>query len=88
MVISTIPDVRVNIFLIKNYRKKNKEGTIIVTAHDIKKATLLYEAGATYVLIPYLFGAHAAAEMFLKSKNNPSIFEEEKQLQFRTVLSD
>ncbi|MEI6352436.1 MAG: cation:proton antiporter [Candidatus Nomurabacteria bacterium] len=84
-IISTIPSLKSNLFLVESYRKKNKEGRIVVVAHDFGQAKILYAAGATYVLIPYLFGAREAAEMLLKTRHNPEIFEQERELQFRSM---
>ena len=81
MIISTIPNFRTNLYLVENYKKKNKEGIIVAIAHDEVKSKALYEAGANYVIMPYHLGAYHAGEMLLGFKENPEIFEIEKELQ-------
>ncbi len=63
MIISTIPDLKVNMTLLKYYRKVNPSGIIILISHDVSEAKHLYLAGATYVVVPHNLGAHHAAKM-------------------------
>jgi len=62
MAVSTIPEGKTNLLLIKQIRAINKSAVIIVIAHSIAHAETLYAAGATYVILPhFLGGAHTAA---------------------------
>jgi hypothetical protein len=63
MIISTIPDLKVNMTLLKYYRRINPSGIIILVAHDTNEAKEFYLAGATYVVVPHNLGAHHAAKM-------------------------
>lgn len=54
--ISTIPDFRGNVRLIRNVRRMNKNATIFVTATTINEALELYEKGADYVIMPHFLG--------------------------------
>lgn len=63
MIVSTIPDLKVSMTLLKYYRKVNPSGIIILISHDVVEAKHLYLAGATYVVVPHNLGAHHAAKM-------------------------
>jgi len=54
--ISTIPDFRGNVRLIRNVRRMNKNAAIFVTATTINEALELYEKGADYVIMPHFLG--------------------------------
>jgi Kef-type K+ transport system membrane component KefB len=63
MIISTIPDSKVNMTLLKYYRKVNPSGIIILISHDSNEAKDFYLSGASYVVVPHNLGAHHAAKM-------------------------
>jgi len=60
MVISTIPNHRDTLEMIKKVRKHNKTAKIIVTAYVVAEALSLYDFGADYVLLPHLLGGEHA----------------------------
>jgi Kef-type K+ transport system membrane component KefB len=88
MMISTIPSFRTNLSLAEAYRKRNQEGILILIAHDEDKARDLYEAGASYVIMPYHLGAYHAGRMLMEFKNNPEIFNSQKELQFKRMTGE
>ncbi|MEN9338622.1 MAG: hypothetical protein RI945_347 [Candidatus Parcubacteria bacterium] len=85
MVISTIPSFRTNLSLTESYRKKNQDGVLIVIAHDEEKSKDLYEAGASYVIMPYHLGAYHAGKMLMEFQKNPEIFKIEKEIQDKKI---
>lgn len=78
IVVSTIPDFRTNMLLLRTYRKTNSEGIIILISHDIKEAKELYLNGATYVIMPHYLGAHHASTMISQFGFDISKFEKER----------
>jgi voltage-gated potassium channel Kch len=56
MVISTIPNIDTNLFLIRKVRVLSPKAIIIVVSHQIEESLRLYEEGATYVIMPHLLG--------------------------------
>ena len=56
MGISTIPDLESNRLLLQSIRNVNKKAIIILRAHSIEEALMLYELGANYVLTPHFLG--------------------------------
>ncbi len=61
--VSTVPDLKANLLLVKRIRGVNKKGIVMVISQDVNEAHQLYEAGATYVMMPHYLGAAYAAHM-------------------------
>jgi len=66
MVISTIPDLETNLILITRMKEYSKKVGIIAVSHQIEEAMALYEAGATYVIMPHFLGGQYASAMIEK----------------------
>lgn len=79
LIVSTIPDFKVNKLLTQQYRKHNADGIIIVLSYDTKQAKELYALGATYVIIPHYLGAHHASKMISKYTTDPNFFHVERE---------
>ena len=54
--VSTIPDVKINSLLIRKIKEIAPRAIIIVRARETNEAKLLYELGATYVVMPHYLG--------------------------------
>lgn len=80
LVVSTIPDFKVNKLLAVQYRKHNADGVIILLSYDARQAKELYALGATYVIIPHYLGAHHASRMISKYATDPEFFDKEREL--------
>jgi Kef-type K+ transport system membrane component KefB len=65
-IISTVPDVNDNAFLLKYIKSKNKKINIIVTANHNYEAIKLYELGADYVIMPHLLSGERVTHMIQK----------------------
>lgn len=83
LVVSTIPEIDINLFLIKKIRESNKEGIIIVTAKQINEAKTLYSAGADYVILPHLLGGKYVANLIENAKEDKEMYKKEKETQFK-----
>jgi len=70
LVISTIPDLTVNLMIIKEVKTRKKNAKIILTAYKINDALTLYKAGADYVIIPHLLGGEHVSLMLEKIGTN------------------
>jgi Trk K+ transport system NAD-binding subunit len=66
MIISTIPSLETNLLLLSKIHGKNNKVVTIVVSYQIDEATRLYEAGATYVLMPHFLGGEYASTMMEK----------------------
>lgn len=79
LIISTVPSVRQNLFLIKRVHRINKDIAIIVTAQEMEDAVRLYDAGAHYVILPeHISGQHISA-LLKKTSVKQIILERSKQ---------
>ncbi len=78
MAVSTIPNVDTNLLLINKIRESNKTAVVIVVSHQIDEATKLYNAGATYVLMPHFLGGHHVAKMIKEHRLNFDEFFKER----------
>ncbi|OVE75134.1 sodium:proton exchanger [archaeon D22] len=78
MVISTIPDTDTNIFIIDKIRRVNKNCIIIIMSHHIDDALVLYEQGASYVILPHFLGGNHVSTMIENYGLNIENFLEEK----------
>jgi hypothetical protein len=78
MIVSTIPSVDSNLILIRKIHELNPKVMIIVISHQIDEAMQLYEAGATYVIMPHLLGGKHIATMIENHKLNVRKFLKEK----------
>jgi voltage-gated potassium channel len=74
-VISTVPNTRDNLFLVRYIKNKNKKINMIVTANHVHQAKRLYRAGADYVILPHIISGEKVASMLKKSTNNKKYFE-------------
>jgi Kef-type K+ transport system membrane component KefB/Trk K+ transport system NAD-binding subunit len=64
MVVSTIPNLAANLYLIEQTRESAGGKTLIVlTAEQVDEALELYDAGADYVILPHLLGGEQAARL-------------------------
>ncbi|MEA3343140.1 MAG: cation:proton antiporter [archaeon] len=78
MVISTIPVIYTNLLLINKIKEANKEAIIAVVSHQIDGALKLYDAGATYVIMPHFLGGCHASTMIESNQLSLSGFLKEK----------
>ncbi len=76
MLVSTVPSVATNHFLLDKLREVNKKAFVIVTANHVDEALKLYEHGANYVILPHLIGGDHVASII--SKMNKSSFKIDK----------
>lgn len=61
LLISTIPELETNLFLLTKIRKRNREALFLSIAQSAEEAMALYKEGADYVILPhYLGGSYAA----------------------------
>jgi len=79
MVVSTIPDFKVNLLITKQLKEENPQAIPIVLSHQISHADELYKAGAIYVLMPHYLGAQYASNMIVRIGLDREAFKEERE---------
>ncbi|MCK9360861.1 cation:proton antiporter [Patescibacteria group bacterium] len=61
LMVSTIPDLETNLFLLSKLRKKNKQAVFMSAAQSAEEAMVLYADGADYVILPHYLGGNYAS---------------------------
>ncbi len=79
MLISTVPNKRDNLLLIRKTRKSNRKAKIIVTANDIDEALDLYEEGADYVILPHFLGGEHVSNLITDMRSKKVKIHEERK---------
>ncbi len=85
LIASTMPNTDSNLLVIEKTRKVNKKAIIIVISHSIDEAHALYNAGATYVVMPHFLGGNYAAMLITKHKLNEKKFLQEKYKHLKSL---
>ncbi len=78
-VVSTIPEQETNNLLIKKIREVNRRAIVLVIAQTRDEAKLLYESGATYVIMPHYLGAQYATKLIREHGVNKHKYNELKE---------
>jgi len=78
LIVSTIPDYQVNMFLLNYLKTRNPRAITIVHADDPFEAAKLYEAGASYVVLPHYIGSEKVSEFIGKSGLSKSAFRKQR----------
>jgi Kef-type K+ transport system membrane component KefB len=86
LVVSTIPDARPNLVLLRAYRKVNPAGIILVMAQTVERAREFYLASATYVIMPHYLGAHHASMMISRHGFDVEEFQKARNLHLQKLL--
>ena len=85
ILVSTVPDIKDNIYLIKKVRSKNKKAKIIVTSSNIDDALKLYEKGADYVVLPHFLGGEHASNLVTGFREKSIKLREERKKQIKLL---
>ncbi len=79
LIISTVPDVEAQVTLLKHLKSHHAKPVVILVAHDIKDALLLYKEGASYVILPHFLGGNYASQLVeTHGFDSPEPFEVER----------
>lgn len=78
MCVSTIPDIKISLLLLRQIRQVNKTAIVILLSHDIHTAEELYRNGASYVMLPHYLSAKHTVHMIERLGFDAREFEEEK----------
>jgi len=79
VVISTIPDFKVNKYLIRYFDGMNFNGAMIFVANQYEEAKKLYEAGASYVVMPPYLGRRYIRDLIQNYGSNKKEYRKEKK---------
>lgn len=83
LLISTIPDVEDNLFVITFAKEVNKKIIVICTAENVEDALKFYSAGADFVSIPKLVAGERLSSIIEKIRKNPEYLEKIRKRYFK-----
>jgi Kef-type K+ transport system membrane component KefB/voltage-gated potassium channel Kch len=78
LIVSTIPDYDVNLFILRFLANNNRRAVAIVHADDPMEAARLYEAGASYVVLPHYIGSEKVSEFIGRSGLSKDVFRKQR----------
>lgn len=78
LVVSTIPDLKINAYLLNFLEHNNPRAVSILHADDPLEAAKLYEAGATYVILPHYLGSQRISAFIDKAGLTKTAFRKER----------
>lgn len=79
MLICTVPDLESNLVLVRMVRRVNPQAVVMAMAHAVDEALLLYEEGASYVVMPYYLGGNYSTLLVDKFGTNHKRFLQERK---------
>lgn len=77
--VSTLPDFKTNLLLVKKIRLVNPKAIIIVISQNVDETLELYDNGASYVIMPHYLGALYATHMMERLDLVPEEFLKAKE---------
>jgi hypothetical protein len=81
LIISTIGDSETNRILIRHIRRHNKNAVIICHSTDYEESDGLYDAGATYVMLPHFIGGEQINSLIRQHGSDRRAFEKYRKHQ-------
>jgi len=85
LIVMTIPSTDDQVNLLNQARKTSSETIILANAYHAHDVKVLYEAGADYVMMPYVIGGEWVADILRKNKFTPEFFSVLKTKQLREL---
>jgi Kef-type K+ transport system membrane component KefB len=82
-----INDASLNANIIKNISKLNPKCIIIAYAEDKAEATMLYDNGADYVVIPHMVGTEKLSSFIAKNKFNKTDYKSHKLVDSKKIAN-
>jgi len=79
LLVSTITDHATNMFIVKLLEQLNPDAAFVSHADNIKQATELYEAGASYVMIPHHIGSERMSAFIVRNGLDKDQFRKYRQ---------
>lgn len=87
LIVSTITDLTTNLYLAQWLEKHNPGAVYIVTAKSALEGTELYNAGASYVVLPHYIGTEKITAFLTKSGLKKSEFKKFKNKHYAYLTS-
>jgi Kef-type K+ transport system membrane component KefB len=85
LVISTIADAATNRLIVSHVMRRNKEAIFICHATSYDEAEMLYEKGASYVILPHFIGSEQINGFIRKNGSNKRAFDQYRKHHLTTI---
>ncbi len=85
LIISSVTDYKTNAFLVEHIHELNKSVPVIAQAETKQEAAQLYEAGASYVMIPTLLGSEKISNFIKRKGLSKTEFKKFRAAHMRTL---
>jgi Kef-type K+ transport system membrane component KefB/voltage-gated potassium channel Kch len=85
LIVSTITDPEVNLFLLNFLDRKKSNAVVIAQADSPKEASKLYDQGASYVILPHFIGGEKIGAFVKKSGLSKSNFKKIREQHIRQL---
>jgi Kef-type K+ transport system membrane component KefB/Trk K+ transport system NAD-binding subunit len=85
LIVSTITDSEINLFLLNFLERKNSKAVVIAQADNPKEASRLYDQGASYVILPHFIGGEKIGAFVKNSGLNKSSFKRIREQHIRQL---
>jgi Kef-type K+ transport system membrane component KefB/voltage-gated potassium channel Kch len=85
LIVSTITDAEVNLFLLNFLDRKKSNAVVIAQADNPKEASKLYDQGASYVILPHFIGGEKIGAFVKKSGLSKSNFKKIREQHIRQL---
>jgi Kef-type K+ transport system membrane component KefB/voltage-gated potassium channel Kch len=85
LIVSTITDLEVNLFLLNFLERKKSNAVVIAQADNPKEASKLYDQGASYVILPHFIGGEKIGAFVKKSGLSKSNFKKIREQHIRQL---
>jgi Trk K+ transport system NAD-binding subunit len=85
LIVSTITDPEVNLFLLNFLARKNSKAVVIAQADNPKEASKLYDEGASYVILPHFIGGEKIGAFVKNSGLSKSSFKKIREQHIRQL---
>lgn len=79
MAVSTIPTLETNILILEKIKSRNQTALVMLVAHHISDAMILYDKGADYVILPHFLGGKYASLLAKNLNFDPERFKKLRQ---------
>lgn len=78
LIVSTVPELSLQMHLLKYLQRKRVKPITILVAHEIEDALNLYRMGASYVILPHFLGGNYASQLLTHHGYNAELFAIER----------
>jgi Kef-type K+ transport system membrane component KefB len=85
VIVSTIPDKETNQLILDVLSMSKSNPVVILTARQIEDALELYDAGATYVILPHFLGGEFAGQLISKAGRDTRKYQKERKREIRIL---